>query len=513
LVGWHERLSRNPRGNFTQSRHNPSSSLFTRCVAFLLLHLLIFDSFARAHPPTPSVPGNGKSLQPQKLQPLSVFQSKVPGKAASVQRLYYEVQLMDEIEDFEKVLSLLAYELKRAGLVFDTSSIEVLETPLDKPTMAYFEENGFRYTTYTIDPEGKVNAESDHIQAPFPPVNKETIERYIAGEAYQALIGGTHAILEVPIAGNGRLSLTSSQRKEYNEEEIETLKNFADAVALGYQRFLDLKEKMGILEKELLVVRDMQMALLPKESPDIEGLELSGVSLPASQVGSDYFNYVFIGKDPSKLGIVVADVSGHGMESAAVAMRFNEILRYEARDNLDGMSLLKGLDNSLKGNIPDGMTVTAGVAIWDTKDKSLNFSSAGNPEVYHYSSESGKVNPLEVHGFFLGMGLLDLSPPSSKKIEMASGDFLVFTSNGVEEAGIYTGENYGTERLVHLIDHLGKQGVSSVVLRDAIIQDVLEFMADRPQEDDITVVVLKRTHDEEAALDRPEREEALGRAA
>ena len=75
---------------------------------------------------------------------------------------------MDQASDFERVLSVLAEDLKGVGLSFETCGIDVLDEPVDEPTMAYFEDRGFRYASYTIDGDGVVTRASYHVSAPFP---------------------------------------------------------------------------------------------------------------------------------------------------------------------------------------------------------------------------------------------------------------------------------------------------------------------------------------------------------
>ena len=104
---------------------------------------------------------------------------------ASVQRLRAEVQSMDEASDFERILSLLTESLKTVELAFDGCEIDVLDEPIENPTMELFEANGFRYTTFRLDPDGNVATNSYNLAAPFPSVNERTIERFIAGEPWQ----------------------------------------------------------------------------------------------------------------------------------------------------------------------------------------------------------------------------------------------------------------------------------------------------------------------------------------
>ncbi len=179
----------------------------------------------------------------------------------AVERIRGEVQAMEQAADFEKVLSVLTEDLKTVGLSFETCEIDVLDEPVDGPSMACFEEHGFRYTTYAIQPDGTVTSESYHNPAPFPTVIRETIERFIEGEPSQALIGKTHAILEVPASNYGRLRITSSDRQDFTEEDIDALRDFASAITLGYARYLDIREIQEQTERKSRFLASMSHEL------------------------------------------------------------------------------------------------------------------------------------------------------------------------------------------------------------------------------------------------------------
>ena len=180
---------------------------------------------------------------------------------ASVQRLRADVQSMDSASDFERILSLLTESLKTVELTFDGCEIDVLDEPVENPTMAHFETNGFRYTTYTLDPNGHVTSETFAVPAPFPAFVRETIERFTADEPYQALIEGTKAVLEVPAGNYGRLRLIASERQNFADDEVATLREFADAVALGYARYLDIREIQEQTERKSAFLASMSHEL------------------------------------------------------------------------------------------------------------------------------------------------------------------------------------------------------------------------------------------------------------
>ena len=155
------------------------------------------------------------------------------------------MQSMDVAEDFERVLSLLTTDLREVGLAFQSCEIDVLAEPVQNPTMAQFEQDGFNYTTFRLDPGGNVTSESYNNPAPFPTFALETIERFIHGEPWQGR-SEERSVVEVPAGGYGRLRLSASDRDRFSDDEVATLRQFADAVALGYARYLDIR---GIQEQ------------------------------------------------------------------------------------------------------------------------------------------------------------------------------------------------------------------------------------------------------------------------
>ena len=247
---------------------------------------------------------------------------------------------------------------------------------------------------------------------------------------------------------------------------------------------------------ELQAAHDMQMGLLPASPPSIDCLDISGICIPAKQVGGDYYAYLDgLTEDGSKLGIVTADVSGKGMPAATIAMRFNEILRYEVQGRVSGVDILNGLDRSLRGRIPPEMFVTCGIGIIDCPSQTLTFSSAANPDVYHYVASEGQTRNLGVTGYPIGMSFefQGAEPFNSVTVDLRPGDAMAFTSDGVEEARNTEDDFYGGDRLADLLQSGGQRGATADTIRNDIVADVVDFIAGSDQMDDITVVVLRVT--------------------
>ena len=177
----------------------------------------------------------------------------------AVARIQGEVQAMEKASDFNVVLSLVATDLEAVGVPFDTCGIDVLDESVEELTMRYFEDHGFTYLNYTIDPNGHVTTESYHIPAPFPPVVQETVERFVAGHPWRGQSEGT-TIVEVPAANYGRLRLTSTSAA-YSDEDVEMLERFGAALALGYTRYLDIREIQEHSERKSAFLASMSHEL------------------------------------------------------------------------------------------------------------------------------------------------------------------------------------------------------------------------------------------------------------
>ncbi|MBD3178339.1 MAG: SpoIIE family protein phosphatase, partial [Candidatus Latescibacteria bacterium] len=248
----------------------------------------------------------------------------------------------------------------------------------------------------------------------------------------------------------GILNIATQSWHKLSEEELRILNTMADFISIAVERsrlFEELQRRKQLeidtMKRELQIAHDMQMALLPERPPRLEGVELSGVCKPSREVGGDYYSYLQL--DSRKLAIVISDVSGKGMQAATIAMRFNEMLLYESKEADQPVELLKKLDRSLLGRIPDEMFITAGIAVLDIRNRSLNIASAANPEIYLYSAGKEEVVGLEITGFPLGIfEEPEVEEPfKNREINLNPGDVVVFTSDGVEEARGSGGEFYG----------------------------------------------------------------------
>ena len=244
-----------------------------------------------------------------------------------------------------------------------------------------------------------------------------------------------------------------------------------------------------ILSQELQVAHDTQMGLLP-EAPEIKELDLAGKCLTANSVGGDYYNYLWLDKAETKLAIVVGDVAGHDMSAAISAVMFSGMLEYAIQEQTPG-AMLCTLNEILCRRLRRTPFITCCIGVFDLVAKTLVWSKAGHPEIYHYRKQTAELVSLPMDSYPLG-----ISPKShytDDAIELGIGDMLVFHTDGLIEACNQQEEMYGYARMEKCVLEIGQHNVSSIGGINRMVADAHRFMANQEQADDITLVIAKVT--------------------
>ena len=260
------------------------------------------------------------------------------------------------------------------------------------------------------------------------------------------------------------------------------------ALAVGNRVVSEMLGK-ELMAQEIQTAQSMQMGLLP-ESPDISRLDLAGRCLAANRVGGDYYNYLWMDADQTKLAIVVADVAGHDMSAAIPAVMFSGMLEFAVKEGAPG-AMLSALNQPLCQEPKRTPFITCCVAIIDLDEKQMQWSKAGHPEIYHYQKGADTVNELAAESYPLGVS--QKAKYIDETLSLSEGDLLFFYTDGLPEAINPGGRVYGYNRLERSIHRAAQSDVSSMERIDQMIDDVRGFIENTEPEDDITVVVAKVT--------------------
>lgn len=239
------------------------------------------------------------------------------------------------------------------------------------------------------------------------------------------------------------------------------------------------------MRDELRYARELQLSMLPECAPSLEWADICSISLPATEVGGDYYDY-FV--DGDRVALVCGDVAGHGMAAGLVlaALRSGFTL---LRDSLsDPAVVLRRLHALVAETSRRRMLVTVSVVLLDRANRRATIASAGNPPVMLRRAD-GTVETIDLFAPPLGVRLPVDIP--QRELPAGPGDTIVLHSDGIYETRNRHGEVYGLDRLAAVIRDMPDGGAES--LRDAILRDVSNFRAGAEQEDDVTVVVCKLT--------------------
>ncbi len=237
--------------------------------------------------------------------------------------------------------------------------------------------------------------------------------------------------------------------------------------------------------KELEIARGIQQSFLPESAPVLPGFDLEGFSLPALEVGGDFYD--FIPLDSDHYGLVIADVSGKGVPAALFMALSRTLIRASASSIDDPVSSIREANGHIFHDSKTSMFVTLFYAVLDCRARSLRFINAGhNPPIFVGAAPAG-VTLLNAKG--IALGVLDEIALESVDIQLRAGDVVVLYTDGVTEATNEQDEEYGVERLTRCLER--EKARTSKEIIAAIVQEVTAFAGTRPQHDDITIMVLK----------------------
>lgn len=240
-------------------------------------------------------------------------------------------------------------------------------------------------------------------------------------------------------------------------------------------------------ESEALAAREIQQRLFPKSAPQLPGLDLAGASFPAAETGGDYFD--FLNMPGGALGIVVADVSGHGMGPALIMAEARAYARIAAMNRSSPGEVLARANRALAEDLEESdRFVTMLLVRLEPATRRLVYANAGHPAGFVLDG-SGAVK-AELGHRSAPLGMLPETPfTDAPPIELVPDDLVLLLTDGVEEATDPEGRQFGIERVLATVRSLRDRPAAQVVR--ALHATVRNFSRGSTQQDDLTVVVIK----------------------
>jgi sigma-B regulation protein RsbU (phosphoserine phosphatase) len=245
------------------------------------------------------------------------------------------------------------------------------------------------------------------------------------------------------------------------------------------------------LDHDLQIARDIQRILLPSQPPPIDGFDIAGINIPARQVSGDYFDYIKV--DDDRLGVVIADVSGKGVPASLIMAICRSVLRAEARLGQSPAEVLRKVNRQLYPDIKEDMFISMAYVILDHKNNHVTLSRGGHDAPLLYRAATGEVEVLKPPGMALGIDSGDVFDriTGDLSVPLERDDCLVLYTDGVTEMLDANGDEFGPERMVRSVRASVSEGAQGVIAR--LTDDVRNFAAGHPQNDDITLIVVRKT--------------------
>lgn len=229
---------------------------------------------------------------------------------------------------------------------------------------------------------------------------------------------------------------------------------------------------------------DIQRRLLPKSVPVLPGVDVAAKLTPAHATSGDFYD--FLSFPDGSVGIAIADVSGHGIDSALLGVSASAYLRALTETIQDPGELLNHLNRFLVEQAQEGRFITMFLARIVPESMSLTYAAAGHRAFLMTDSETVEI--LDSTCPLLGI-MPDIASSTSRSISLRPGQTLVFVTDGIEECTAADGKHFGKERMLALLHSTGS--LSSNAMLERLFSETRKFTGGRSQRDDMTAIVLK----------------------
>ena len=304
---------------------------------------------------------------------------------------------------------------------------------------------------------------------------------------------GIGTMVLVPLSSHGEITgLLCVTRKEaygFDKDAVNVLSAFADMVSVAIENSTLIRESIvkERMEQELQVAQQMQQSLLPQQLPASPRFDIAARSIPAYEVGGDYFDVP--PPDDGHLGFVVGDVSGKGVSAALYMAQVKGIFQSLSRgDSASTRDILIRMNSPLCDSMERKSFISLLYAVLDTKSGDLSFSRAGHCPLLHV--RDGQARFLQPEGMALGLDPTErfASSLQEEKLRLQPDDVVVLYTDGVTEARNTHEEEFEYDRLASTVTAAAPRGAQAIL--DDILHGVRRHSARTEADDDITVLVL-----------------------
>ena len=277
-------------------------------------------------------------------------------------------------------------------------------------------------------------------------------------------------------------------------DELGVATHFFNEVTKNLEKLSrDIIEQRSI-SADLNLASEIQKGIMPKESPPLPGLDVVAKSRAATGVGGDSFDFIPTEKHGTLM--YIGDVSGHGIAAGLIMTMANTLMRVFAAHHFTPHEIIAKTNEMLHHRITSQRFMTMAMLRWDHDDQQMHFTGAGHEHLLVYRANDCKVEAIRTGGIALRM-LPDISHIiDEQRLHLAENDVVLLYTDGITEGKNHYGEMFSFDRLVDTLQKNGHRKNSEAIF-DAITEEYSDFIEDADQEDDVTMIVLRRMHEQE----------------
>jgi serine phosphatase RsbU (regulator of sigma subunit) len=301
-----------------------------------------------------------------------------------------------------------------------------------------------------------------------------------------------HSLLSVPLLSRNRMIglITVFNKKEgggFSKDDQRLLSIIASQSSQVIENARLLKEEQELLkvQQELKLASDIQLNLLPDKAPEIEGYDIYGKSIPAKDVGGDYFDFIPI--DEHLLAFCVGDISGKGIPAALLMSNLQATVRGQTMAKASVVECLRRSNAMLVHNTPPEKFSTFFYAILDSESHQMYYGNAGHNYPFLFPVQR---EPRQLEEGDIVLGVMEGIVFGEHKLSVQPGEIFVLFSDGITEAINKEEEEFGEAALAAVIH--GNKNASAEELTEMIFDAVRRHAGDCVQYDDMTLVIIKR---------------------
>jgi serine phosphatase RsbU (regulator of sigma subunit) len=257
------------------------------------------------------------------------------------------------------------------------------------------------------------------------------------------------------------------------------------------------EQAMAALDKEhqrvrqyLSLAMEVQQNLLPKTDPQVDGLDIAGKSIYCDETGGDYYDFLEVGNPAEgKIGVVVGDVSDHGIPSALLMATVRALIRQRCSSFGKIDQVVSDVNRQLAADVKDsGRFMTLFYTEIDKPNNSIRWVSAGHEPAMVYNPATDSFNDLNGSNN-LPLGVFEDAEFEEKNRELVPGQVIIMATDGIWEARNPDGNMFGKDRIYQIIRQ--NASASANEIQNAVLESLERFRKETKLEDDLTLVVIK----------------------